>query len=176
MGSPWVIASSAFLFIPALIALLRQSIVVAIVLFNAAMFSTLYHVNDQQAYAEMDVVWASLTVLISLTMLALLAARYPPWNWRIILPFLLGVAGIIVYFVGGQYHDSAEMEADNENNHYDLWHSLWHFLVGTAVLLIVWTPVDLSEASMSYAELSRKIQRNFTKPKPKPNTNTNYRN
>jgi len=158
MGHPWVIASSAFFFVPTLLAFFRQSLLVTIIYFNAALFSTLYHVHDEKQYADLDVMWASLAVLISLVMLAVVALHYAPWNWRVFLPFAFGIAGFIVYFVGGQASDTCVAEGDDD---YDLFHSLWHLFVGLAGLFIVWTPVDLSEASVSYGELYMKIIKNY---------------
>jgi len=156
-GNPWVIASSAFFFIPAILALFRQSLVVAIIYFNAAIFSTLYHVSDQKQYAELDVIWASLAILISLVMLAVISLYYAPWNWRVFLPFMFGISGLIVYFVGGQCSDTCQ----TNDHHYVLYHSLWHLFIGLAGLAVVWTPVKLQEAQFSYGELYLKIYANY---------------
>ena len=154
-GNPWVVASSAFFFAPAVVSLFRQHLIVTIIYTNAALFSTLYHVHNEQEYADLDVVWASLAVAVSMLLLAVLALHYAPWNWRVFLPFALGLAGMIVYFVAGQAFDAEEARTE----HYEIYHSLWHLFVGLAGLILVWTPVDLREANLSYGELYLKISK-----------------
>ena len=158
MGHPWVVASSAFFFLPAFISFFRQSAIITIIFFNAALFSTLYHIHNEDQYAELDVLWASLAVLAALTLMTVIAQHYAPWNWRILLPFILGFTGFILYFVGGQNSSTEEAEKSDD---YDLYHSLWHVFVGLAGLVIVWTPVDLSEAKVSYGELYLKIIKKY---------------
>jgi predicted membrane channel-forming protein YqfA (hemolysin III family) len=159
MGHPWVVASSAFFFLPALISFFRQNVVVTIIFFNAALFSTLYHVHDQDQYAELDVLWASLAVLTALTLLAVIAQHYAPWNWRVILPFLLGLTAFVLYFVGGQISETEEAEKRDD---YELYHSLWHLFVGLAGLVLAWTPVNLAEANLSYKDLYSKIVKGYS--------------
>lgn len=159
MANAWVVASSSLFFVPAFLAFFRQNIVVAIIFFNAALFSTLYHLNDETEYEDLDVLWASLAVLISLVLLAVLARHYPPWHLRILVPFFLGVAGFIVYFVGGQMSSDP---AVTEDDHYDLYHSLWHLFIGLAGAAVAWTPVNLAEANFTYGELYLDIARKYS--------------
>lgn len=154
-ANAWVVASSAFFFVPGLVAFLRQSILVAIVFLMSALFSTLYHTSNEQDYGDMDVMWASMAIFIALLMLAINAMHYAPWNWRVILPLAFGVAGIVLYVVGGQKTTSGEAV------NYDLYHSLWHLFVGLAGLVLAWTPVDFTEVQYSYPDLYRKIYHHY---------------
>ena len=155
-GNAWVIASSAFFFVPGLVAFLRQSILVAIVFLMSALFSTLYHTSNEQDYGDMDVMWANMAIFVALIMLAINAMHYAPWNWRVVLPLAFGVTGIVLYIVGGQNTHSG-----GEAVNYDLYHSLWHLFVGLAGLALAWTPVDFTEAQYSYPDLYRKIYHNY---------------
>lgn len=151
-----MIASSAFFFVPGLVAFLRQSILVAIVFLMSALFSTLYHTSNEQDYGDMDVMWANMAIFVALIMLAINAMHYAPWNWRVVLPLAFGVTGIVLYIVGGQNTHSG-----GEAVNYDLYHSLWHLFVGLAGLALAWTPVDFTEAQYSYPDLYRKIYHNY---------------
>lgn len=155
-ANPWVVASSAFFFVPGLIAFLRQSIIVAIVFLMSALFSTLYHTSNEKDYSDMDVMWANMAILVALLMLAINAMHYAPWNWRVIWPLAFGVTGMVLYIVGGQNTTSG-----GESDHYDLYHSLWHLFVGLAGIILAWTPVDFSEMQYSYPDLYRKIYHNY---------------
>jgi uncharacterized membrane protein YfcA len=161
MANGFVIASSAFLFIPTFISFFRQSLIVTIILLNSAIFSTLYHLSDEKDYETFDLIWASLAILIGLLLLAALARKYPPWNWRIFMPFALSTAAFVIYFVEG----SASTTEDTDSSHYDLWHSLWHLLIGLAGLFLVWTPVNLADANISYADLYVNLYKNSTHSK-----------
>lgn len=152
----WVIASSAFFFVPGVIAFLRQSILVSIIFLMTALFSTLYHTSNEQDYGDMDVMWASMAILVALLMLAINAMHYAPWNWRVVLPLAFGVTGIVLYVVGGQYTNSG-----GEPSNYDLYHSLWHLFIGLAGIVLAWTPVDLTEVQYSYPDLYKKIYHNY---------------
>lgn len=158
MSNPWVVASSAFFFVPAVIAFLRQSLLVAIVYIMSALFSTLYHTSNELDYGDMDVMWASMAILVSLVMLAIIAMHYAPWNWRVVLPVAFGVTAVVLYAVGGQ-----NMDSTSKDSNYDLYHSLWHLFVGLAGIVLAWTPVDLTEVQYSYPELYVKIHTNYTK-------------
>ena len=133
---------------------------VFIVLLLSATFSTLYHVNYEQEYSDLDVIWASLAIVVALIMLAVFAMKYAPWNWRVMLPLVFGLTGLIIYFVGG--HASGNCAAVIEDANYDLYHSLWHLFVGLAALVLVWTPANLMDAAgHSYGEIYQKIVENF---------------
>lgn len=155
-ANPWVVASSAFFFVPGLIAFLRQSIIVAIIFLMTALFSTLYHTSCEQDYGDMDVMWASMAILVALLMVAINAMHYAPWNWRVLLPVAFGVTGVVLYVVGGQNTNSG-----GEPSNYDLYHSLWHLFIGLAGIVLAWTPVDLTEVQYSYPDLYRKIYYNY---------------
>lgn len=159
--SPWVVASSALFFVPALLAFLRQSVVVAIVYINAALFSTLYHANAEQKYEELDVFWANVAVLLSLVMLAVISIRYAPWNWRVLLPSLFGITGMALYFVGGQDETPSVTQHDP---HYEVYHSLWHLFMSMAATVLVWTPVNFAEAHQSYGEVYLNLYKNYAHP------------
>lgn len=161
-GHPWVIASSALFFIPAVLAFFTQSLIVTIIFTMSATFSTLYHVKSEKQYAELDVVWASLAVAVALVMLAIQSLHHAPWNWRVSLPVIFGVAGFVLYFVGGQASDTCDIEKSPE---YDLFHSLWHLFIAMAGTVLVLTPVDLSESQLSYLKLAKKISRNYNRIK-----------
>lgn len=161
-GHPWVIASSALFFIPAVLAFFTQSLIVTIIFVNSATFSTLYHVKNEKQYADLDVVWASLAVAVALVMLAILSLHHAPWNWRVLLPVVFGVAGFVLYFSGGQASDTCDIENDGD---YDVFHSLWHLFVAMAGTTLVLTPVDLSESQLSYLDLAKKISKNYNKTK-----------
>lgn len=164
MPNAYVVGSSALFFVPTLLSFFRQSIVVTIVLFNAALFSTLYHFSDETEYENLDIIWASITVLMALLLMAILARRFPPWNWRVFLPFSFGLAAFIVYFTQGQARATeGSDELDTDSNTYILWHSLWHVLIGLAGTFLVWTPVNLADANISYAQLYKDIHRNYVK-------------
>lgn len=157
MTNGFVVASSAFLFVPTLVSFFRQSLIVTIVFFNAALFSTLYHTADEQEYEQLDLIWASLAVFTALVLLAAIARNFPPWNWRVILPVFLGLTAFIIYFSAGHSNDLSDTNSDQ----YTLWHSLWHLLVGLAGLFLVWTPVNLNDANVSYGELYQDIVRKY---------------
>ncbi len=166
MGSPAVIATSALLFLPATVAFVRQAIPVAIVYFGAALFSTLYHSYGEQRYADMDVMWASLAVLVGLVVLALLAARYAFWNWRILVPALCGLAGVTLFFISADHGDDEEDGVSrSDNSNYEILHSIWHGLMTVAGIALLWTPVKLGDiANMSYVDLGRAINKNRQVP------------
>ncbi len=151
----WVIASSSLFFIPAIMSFFRQSLLVTIVFLCSALFSTLYHSSNEKSYADMDVLWANLAIFTALVLLALIAVRYPIWNWRVLLPVVFGLIGLVLYFVEGQADPNHPVDV-----HYDLYHSLWHLFICLAGVVLVWTPVDLSEANASYAEIYIKILKN----------------
>lgn len=146
---PWVVASSSLFFVPAFIALGRQNVVVAIVLMASSLFSLLYHINDERAYEELDVIWASLAVLIALLLLCVLLTRYVPWHPRVALPLAFGLAGLLVYFLEGQSTGTG----GTDSNHYELYHSLWHFFVALSATALVWTPVQMSELNFTFYDM-----------------------
>lgn len=152
----WVIASSGLFFIPAVVALFRQSLLISIILLSSALFSTLYHASTETSYAELDVFFASLALIIAVIMLLIVASRYGVLSWRFFCPFSLGLAGLIVYFVEGQF-DPVRPQA---SCHYDLFHSLWHLLLSIAAFILVMTPVDVSLVKLNLVELFSKSQRN----------------
>jgi len=159
-GHPWVIASSALFFIPTIISFFRQSVVVTLIYFFSALFSTLYHASDEGSYSEEDVMWAVLAIFISLVMLAILTLHYPIWNWRIIIPIIFGIAGIVIYVTQGQL---SETPCDKADENYAIYHSIWHVLMCVSATSLVWSPIDLSEANMSYAQMYVEIRRNNRK-------------
>jgi predicted membrane channel-forming protein YqfA (hemolysin III family) len=157
MPNAYVVASSAFFFVPALLSLFRQCIFVSVVLINAALFSTLYHVSNEKNYEDLDVFWASLAVFVALLLLAVLALDYAPWNWRIVMPLLFGVTAFVLYFTDGQCQGDPCVPTQK----YDLYHSLWHLFIGIAGIFLVWTPVDLSRAvRTTYADLGHHLIKN----------------
>ena len=158
-GHVWVIVSSALLFLPAILSFFRQSLVVTIVFFCSALFSTMYHANDENNYEDLDLIWASLTILVALVMLCLIATKYVFWNWRVLLPLVFGVAGLLVYFLEGMQSTDPLQKDDS---HYDLYHSLWHLFIAIAGTFLVWTPVNVAEANMSFSEIYIKILKNYT--------------
>lgn len=145
----WVIASSGLFFLPGAVALFRQSLIVSIILLASALFSTLYHASTETSYAELDVFFASLALMVAVVMLLIVASRYGVLSWRFFCPFSLGLAGLIIYFVEGQF-DPVQPKAFQ---HYDLFHSLWHLLLSIAAFILVLTPVDLSLVKMNLVEL-----------------------
>ena len=149
MGKPLVVASSALMFIPSAIAFFRQSMVVAIAFTVSTIFSVMYHVHSEKKYAELDIIWASLAILVALVMLTIISMRYPPWSWRIVLPVAFGMAAILEYFFMGQADD----ETDSETDDYATFHSVWHLLIVAAATFLVVTPVDLRQAHHSYVAL-----------------------
>lgn len=157
--NPWIVASSALFFIPAILAFLRQSVVVAIVFINAALFSTLYHLSGEEKYANMDVFWANAAVLIALVMLAVISIRYAPWNWRVLIPSITGATGMALFFVGGHDEDVSEIDRDPD---YTLYHSLWHLFMSIAATVIAWTPVDFRDAHQSYGEVYLNLYKNYS--------------
>ena len=159
-GHAWVIASSALFFIPTVISFFRQSIVVTLIYFFSALFSTLYHASDENNYSDEDVMWAVLAIFISLVMLAILTLHYPIWNWRILIPILFGIAGIVIYVTEGQL---SETPCDKADEHYAIFHSIWHTLMAISGTALVWSPIDLAEANMSYAQMYVEIRRNNRK-------------
>jgi NADH:ubiquinone oxidoreductase subunit 5 (subunit L)/multisubunit Na+/H+ antiporter MnhA subunit len=159
-GRTLLIVSSALFFIPTALSFFRQSIVVTLIYFFSALFSTLYHANNEQSFSDEDVTWATFAILISLILLAVLTVHYPIWNWRIIVPILFGVAGIVIYVTEGQL---SEAPCDHADDTYTTWHNIWHLLMAIAATVLVWTPVDLSEANMTYIEMYKKSARNNQK-------------
>lgn len=159
-GHGWVIASSALFFIPTIISFFRQSIVVTLIYFFSALFSTLYHASNEGNYSQEDVMWAVLAIFISLIMLAILTLHYPIWNWRILIPICFGVAGIVIYLSEGQLNETACHHADEQ---YSIFHSIWHLLMALSATALVWSPIDLSEANMSYAQMYVEIRRSNQK-------------
>jgi len=136
--------------------------VVTLIYFFSALFSTLYHASDEKNYADEDVTWATFAILISLILLAILTVHYPIWNWRILIPIIFGVAGIVIYVSHGQLSQTPCDQADTE---YVIYHDIWHLLMAIAASALVWSPVDLSEANLSYIEMYKKNARNNAKSK-----------
>lgn len=156
MGDPWVITSSALFFIPAAVSVFSQSLIVTIIYTNAAIFSTLYHSSSENNYSEMDVIWASLAVFISLVILAIVAMYLPATHWRVWVPLVLGVTAFVIYFVQGQRCTNECTDTDNDN--YVLYHSLWHLFVALAGIFLVITPVNLADAvNLTYRDLGLKL-------------------
>jgi len=92
-------------------------------------------------------------------MLAVISIHYAPWNWRVLLPSVFGIAGMSLYFVGGQNAPPGEKEDPN----YDLYHSLWHLFMSIAGGVVAWTPVDFTEAQQSYGQVYVNLYRNYTR-------------
>ena len=156
-GQGWVIASSALFFVPAAISVFRQSLLITLIFAATALFSTLYHASNETKYEEIDVFFACLSIILSLVMLALIAIHYAPWSWRVLLPVIFGAVGMIVYFLEGQ----ASPDHSDLGDHYELYHSLWHLFIAIAGTILVWTPVNLGETSLSYSELYLKMKKNL---------------
>jgi predicted membrane channel-forming protein YqfA (hemolysin III family) len=156
-----LIASSALFFIPTAVSFFKQSIIVSLLYFFSALFSTLYHASNEQKWVQEDVIYATFAILISLALLAILTVHYPVWNWRILVPLAFGIAGLVVYVTEGQLDD---ITCDIATNNYSgQQHVVWHFLMAIAATVLVWTPVDLSEANDSYLEMYKKAVKNNTK-------------
>lgn len=124
--------SSGLMFIPALISLHTQPIIISIILLMASIFSTLYHLSDECNHATSDEIWASLTLMILLVMTLRLAAELGFFNWRVISIFALGITAIVAYMTHGSRHDTSQT-----SHKYELWHSLWHTFAAVAATLIV---------------------------------------
>lgn len=157
-NSKFVVASSALFFVPTAISFFTQSLPVTIVFFNTSLFSTLYHYSGEQDYVELDILWATLSILVSMLLLGGIARKYPIWNLRIIIPVILGLAGLIIYLGFGQ------SDGENTNTYdYQLYHGLWHLLIGLAGISISITPVKLADVDLSYFSLYKDMLRSNKK-------------
>lgn len=150
MANPWVIASSTTFFVPALVASCYQSILVAIVFFNAALFSTMYHAYGENRYESLDIIWASLALLLALMLIAVLVKRFGVWSWQVLLPMLMGSTAIVLYLTEGN------ITGNMRPSEYETFHSLWHVLSSIAVTLLAMHPVRLSELDVTYPEVFRR--------------------
>lgn len=142
----WVVASAALFFVPATISVFTQNLLVSIIYFGSALFSTLYHAYDETQFVEEDLLFAILAIVISLVVLAVIARHFSWYSWRILVPLLSGVTGVGIYFCQGQLSLPEPIS-------YEIYHSIWHLLMALSATFLVFTRVDLSEARFSYAEL-----------------------
>jgi len=178
MSSPWIIGTSCTLFLPALITFFKQSIIVFIIVFNAALYSTLYHITDEDdRYETYDVVFALLGVTIGLVVLALLSRKYKFYNWRVLIPVVFSIIASVIYFYHGTCHRSQdkidEKSCTESNANYELYHSLWHLLMAGAGTALFWTPVDLKDSlDLTYRDvvfkISQEAESGFEKLVPMP--------
>jgi hypothetical protein len=124
--------SSTLMFIPAMISLYTQPMIISFVLFMASIFSTLYHMSDECNHATSDEIWASLTLMILLVMTLRLAAELGMFHWRVLLAFVFGVTAITAYMTKGSRNDTTETSIE-----YEKWHSIWHTFAAAAATVIV---------------------------------------
>lgn len=157
MGLETTISSGLF-FVPTIIAFFRQSFLITIIFFNAALFSTLYHASNEENYEELDVMWANLAVLCSLIILVIVSKRYSPWNWRVLVPTIFGLGAFGLYFGYGRAPETTNTELDNE---YNLFHSLWHVLISISGMFVAWQTCDLSEINSTFASMYGKYLPGF---------------
>jgi predicted membrane channel-forming protein YqfA (hemolysin III family) len=150
MGNPniWTVVSAGSMFLPAIVSIWTQSVVVTLVLLTAAGASTLYHSHDESSFSMYDVVGALAAGLLVLLMLLMHMRHYRLWHWRTGVPLLCFLGGLFVYSwrgsAVGQVHP-------NHIEEYDLYHSIWHVLGTLAALFTVMTPVDLKQLNDLFA-------------------------
>ncbi len=131
--------SSALMFIPAIISLKTQPIIFSVVLFMAAIFSTLYHLSDEANHATSDEIWASLTLMLILVMSLRLAAELGFFHWRVVSIFAFGITAIVAYMTHGCRNDTTVT-----SHEYEMWHSIWHTFAAAAATLVIIKRSDIS--------------------------------
>ncbi len=134
--SPWRIymkVSSAMLFIPAIVSLYTQTLMISIVLLLASTFSTMYHLSDEESHGTSDEIWASLTLMVLLVLSLRLSAELGFIHWRVISIWAIGITAIVAYLTYGCRSDTSVT-----SEKYELWHSLWHTFAAIAALLVVY--------------------------------------
>jgi hypothetical protein len=128
--------TNTFFFIPPFILTLKGYHIFSIILFLAALFSTLYHESNQTRFVELDMVFASLSIFIILYLYLFICLKiYHPLSHQILLPLIFGILSLVVYFIKGDHHyDDLE--------YYSFYHSCWHMLAFISSLLVVlYTPM-----------------------------------
>jgi hypothetical protein len=142
MGNPFVIASSAAFFIPSAISLKTQNLLVSIILIGTSVSSTLYHINDEEDFSDLDQIFAVLTLVISVVLLSIILIRHGYKSWRFYIPAVFAFVAIAIYSSKGMLKEGQESD---DASHYDLWHSLWHLFIFLSGLSLVITPVELED-------------------------------
>ncbi len=154
-NSPFVIASAASLFIPAALSIWQQSVLVTLVLTYTALYSTLTQVFPDSSFAEVNKVWSTIGIMLSLILLALVGFHYSIWHWRVMIPMIAGLLGTISYGLV-----KTPWVEDNI-----LYESLWYSFTSVMFIMLMITPVNLSEAvTANYATVFRRLWFSFKKP------------
>lgn len=153
MNKNWLLTSSAALYIPTLISLFTQHVLVFLILFFSSTVSLLYHLKDERDFLEEDV---TASILLGIVMILALFIRFitvGPFHWLFWGPLLLLIPSLVFFFL-------VRKNTIEEDENYDLYHSLWHFLIAGVISLLVIKPVAFNKVSRgSFWGLSKNAYR-----------------
>lgn len=151
MGNNYLVGSSALMFIPAGISVFTQAFPFTLIFLFSAIFSMLYHWDNQSSYMVEDVVLALLSMIAGLILLTAISIKYSVYSWRVVLPSFFAILGVALYFFAGRCNcDGSKGEVEDD---YILYHSLWHLFLSLSAGLIVITPIKVSSVlDSSYHE------------------------
>jgi hypothetical protein len=147
------------MFVPALISLYTQPVAISVILFMAAIFSTLYHLSNECRHATSDEIWASLTVMVILVLGLRLTAELGFFHWRVLAIFSTGITAFVAYLTHGSREDTSVTTFK-----YELWHSIWHTLAAFAATLVVMKKSDIQFTNSNESLISW-LQQTYEKSK-----------
>lgn len=151
MSDVFNVGSAASLYIPATIAVFYQPFFVGVILLLSATFSTLYHSSDEMSYITTDEIFATVAFLLIVFMLTLLAFKHGVLSFRVLVPFIIGVAGTVIYTTVGNAQGVGETLEGNT----EVYHAVWHVCTTVAALLVVVQDVPWNMFTKKYPELKR---------------------
>jgi glucan phosphoethanolaminetransferase (alkaline phosphatase superfamily) len=139
-----VLLSACTLLIPAMFSIWTQPMLVTLILGNVCLYTILGRIFSDSSYRELEKIWSTVGVLLSLVLLAIIGLHYSPWHWRVFMPFVLGVAAAISY---GMIQDP--FVTDN-----DYFRAAWYAFTSLAFMFLIATPTDLSKSvQIRYADV-----------------------
>jgi len=130
-----LVGSSLSLIIPTIVSSVRQPMPVTILLLLTTTFSVLFHTHYERRFAQEDMIFAFLTLLMSAVAYVLLSWKLGWLHWKVVLVKLLSILGFSMYLTkGSRGHDAHESDRDDD---YDVFHGIWHISGSLAILILV---------------------------------------
>lgn len=147
----FVFISCLLMFIPFIISLFTQPVLIAVIIGLAAFWSCVYHTYSENVFGDMDIIWANITTGVICVLLNLVLLTYGFKSWRFIIPFIISLTSALIYIFKGYSKDPVTM-TERDKNEYEVWHGIWHTLAAVSAIFLVISPIDYNNLRSTYAE------------------------
>lgn len=132
------------MFIPVVVSMFKQSMIITIIMGLAAFWSTIYHTFDENAFGDIDMIWANVTTGVILVLMTVSSIQYGIFSWQTLPSILVSLASATIYVVKG--YKTSEIDSKD----YELWHGVWHLLAALSAFMLVIHPLDYRLLAQPY--------------------------